>query len=128
LILKAPKTILYNYLQSTKSARGYGLRALETSRVFLAEIEACKKIAKKILKKRGRLLCRVYTGQPLTKKPGETRMGKGKSSRVTNWVCNVKTGGLMFELRGLPRSTALSVLRRLVERLHINTKIIALRK
>lgn len=76
----------------------YEIKATEYLRLPSEQLEACLKISRRILKKKGVLLPRVYTYLPLTKKPSETRMGKGKSSRVSKWVCPVKPGKVIFSL------------------------------
>lgn len=76
----------------------YEIKATEYLRLPSEQLEACLKISRRILKKKGSLLPMVYTYLPLTKKPSETRMGKGKSSRISKWVCSIKPGKVIFSI------------------------------
>jgi len=105
----------------------FGVLALNSLRLPLAQLEACKKIAKRIFKKKGSILPRVYTSLPLTKKPSETRMGKGKSSRVSEWVCPVKPGKIVFELRSNHYDLVRQVFKCICDRLPIKLKLIDLK-
>lgn len=75
----------------------YGLKAMESGRVSLKELEAAQKLIQKRIKKVGKVILMVYPSRPVTSKPGEVRMGKGKGS-VSGWVCPITKGMIIFEL------------------------------
>jgi len=113
---------------SESSVGNFALKALEFGRLSSAELDASKKFIKKMVKKKGTLYVRAYTYLPLTKKPGETRMGKGKSSRVSEWVCPVYAGKILFELSGTTRGLALQVFGKVREKISILTRTVQLIK
>ncbi len=78
----------------------YGLKALEPERVTSRQIEAARKAITRYLKRAGRLWIRIFPDVPVTKKPAEVRMGKGKGS-VEFWACRIKPGRVMFEVDGV---------------------------
>ena len=78
----------------------YGLKALEPERVTSRQIEAARKAITRYLKRAGRLWIRIFPDAPVTKKPAEVRMGKGKGS-VEFWACRIKPGRVMFEVDGV---------------------------
>ena len=78
----------------------YGLKALEPERITSRQIEAARKAITRHLKRAGRLWIRIFPDVPITKKPAEVRMGKGKGS-VEYWACRVKPGRIMFEVDGV---------------------------
>lgn len=118
IVNKAP-----SFCFKTTSNGNFALRSVENGRISASEIEACKKYIKKTIKKKGKLLSRVYTYLPLTKKPGETRMGKGKSSRVSSWVCPVAVGNIIFEISGLSPGSSVQLLKRVQQKISIDTKV-----
>ncbi|MCB4792633.1 MAG: 50S ribosomal protein L16 [Elusimicrobia bacterium] len=99
----------------------YGLRALEPAWITSQQIEATRMSLTKYLKKGGKIWFRIFPDKPVTKKPAETRMGKGKGS-PESWVCVVKPGKIMFELEGLPKDVAKEALRRASHKLPIKTR------
>ncbi len=111
---------------SPTSIGNYALKSLEFGRITAAELEAAKKFIKKMVKKKGKLYIRAYTYLPLTKKPGETRMGKGKSSRVSEWVCPVYAGKILFELGGTSRGLAMQVFSKVREKISLLTRTVKL--
>ena len=114
------------YAFKSTSNGNFAIKSLEDGRITVAEFEACKKYIKKTIKKKGRLLTRAYTYLPLTKKPGETRMGKGKSSRVSDWVCPVYVGKILFEISGLSEQSAIPLLLKVQQKISVETKISSL--
>src|SRR5512141_1907965 len=84
----------------------YGLQALEPGWVTARQIEAARRTIVHALKRRGKVGIRICPDKPYTRKPPETRMGKGKGN-VEYWVAVVKPGRVMFEIGGLPEETAL---------------------
>jgi len=111
---------------SDSSIGNYVLKSLEFGRITSAELEACKKFIKKMVKKKGTLYVRAYTYLPLTKKPGETRMGKGKSSRVSQWVCPVYAGKILFELGNISEGLAMQVFGKVREKISLLTRTVKL--
>ena len=83
----------------------YGLKALQPERVTARQIEAARMAIQRKVKRQGKLFIRVFPDKPLTKKPLETRMGKGKGS-VEAWVANIKPGKVLYEIEGIPEDLA----------------------
>lgn len=108
---------------STMSYGEYGLQALENAWITNIQIEAARvAIARNV--KLGKVFIRCYPDKPITKKPAETRMGKGKGM-VDAWVCVVKRGRVMFEVEGLPESIAKESMRLAASKLPIRTRFIS---
>jgi len=108
---------------STLSYGEYGLQALENAWVTNIQIEASRvAIARNV--KLGKVFIRAYPDKPVTKKPAETRMGKGKGM-VEFWVCVVKKGKILFEVEGLPESIAREAMRLAAFKLPIRTRFIS---
>ncbi|MBS4014902.1 MAG: 50S ribosomal protein L16 [Candidatus Latescibacteria bacterium] len=101
----------------------YGLQSLEPSWITARQIEAARIAIAKFLKKTGKLWLRIFPDKPVTKKPAETRMGKGKGTPEF-WVAVVKPGSVIFELEGLTHSEAMEALRRASSKLPCKTQII----
>ena len=105
---------------STLSYGEYGLQALENAWVTNIQIEAARvAIARNV--KLGKVFIRCYPDKPITKKPAETLMGKGKGM-VDAWVCVVKRGRVLFEVEGLPESIAKESMRLAASKLPIRTR------
>lgn len=83
----------------------FGLQATECGRVTARQIEAARMAIQRKVKRAGKLYIRVFPDKPLSKKPLETRMGKGKGS-VEEWVAVVKPGKVLYEIEGIPRELA----------------------
>src|ERR1700730_13140926 len=81
----------------------FGLEALEPAWITAQQIEAVRVTLSRRLKKVGRLWLRLFPQKPITKKPAETRMGKGKGN-IDAWVAVVKRGRVLFEIDGLPEA------------------------
>ena len=101
----------------------YGLRAMEAGWVTNRQIEAARQTMVRHLKRGGKVWIKVYPDKPLTKKPAEVRMGKGKGS-VELWVAEVKTGRLMYEVTGVEEKVAVEALELAAAKLPIKTKIV----
>jgi large subunit ribosomal protein L16 len=101
----------------------YGLQALEPGWITSRQIEACRRAIVRHLRRRGRVWIRIFPDKPITAKPAETRMGKGKGS-VEYWVAVVKPGHVMFELRGANEEISKEALMRAAYKLPIKTKIV----
>src|SRR6201987_1797645 len=88
----------------------YGLKALEPERVTARQIEAARRAIPRHMKRSGRVWIRVFPDVPVSKKPTEVRMGKGKGTPEL-WVCRIKPGRIMFEIDGIPADIAREALR-----------------
>jgi large subunit ribosomal protein L16 len=114
-----------------KSLRGsevlfgdFGLKALEPGWVTARQIEAARRAIAHELKRRGKFWIRIFPDKPVTHKPAETRMGKGKGN-VELWVAVVRPGRVMFEIGGgIPDDVAKSALRLAQYKLAIRTKVV----
>ena len=103
----------------------FGLQALEPAWVSARQIEAARRAIVRALKRRGKVWIRIFPDKPVTQKPAETRMGKGKGN-VEFWVAVVKPGRVLFEVGGgLDEDVAKEALRLAAYKLPIKTKIIA---
>ncbi len=102
----------------------YGLQALEPGWVSARQIEAARRTIVREMKRRGKVWIRIFPDHPYTRKPPETRMGKGKGS-VEYWVAVVKPGRIMFEIGGLPSDIAKVALQQASYKFSIKTKIVA---
>lgn len=101
----------------------YGLKSLEAERVSARQIEATRRAITRHMKRAGRVWIRIFPDVPVTKKPTEVRMGKGKGS-VEFWACKVKPGRIMFEIDGVTESVAREALRLGAAKLPVKCKII----
>ena len=101
----------------------YGLKATGVAWVTNREIEAARIAMTRKIKRGGKVWINVFPDKPVTKKPAETRMGKGKGSPEA-WVAVVKPGRVMFELSGVPEPLAKEALRLAGNKLSVKTKIV----
>jgi len=101
----------------------YGLKAVEPERVTARQIEAARRAMTRHMKRQGRVWIRIFPDTPITAKPIEVRMGKGKGS-VDRWAAKVKPGRIMFELDGVDESTAREALRLAAMKLPIKTRTV----
>jgi large subunit ribosomal protein L16 len=101
----------------------YGLKAVEPERVTARQIEAARRAMTRHMKRQGRVWIRVFPDVPVTQKPTEVRMGKGKGS-VEYWAAKVKPGRIMFEIDGVPLAVAEEALRLAAMKLPIKTRFI----
>jgi len=101
----------------------YGLKALEPAWISAKQIEASRVAINRILKKGGRLWVRIFPDKPFTKKPAETRMGKGKGE-PEYWVAVVKPGRVLFDLGGVPEVVAQLAFKKAAAKLPIKTKFV----
>ncbi len=101
----------------------YGLKAVEPERVTARQIESARRAMTRHMKRQGRVWIRIFPDVPVTAKPIEVRMGKGKGS-VDRWVCKVKPGRIMFELDGVNEDVAKEALRLAAMKLPVKTRII----
>ena len=101
----------------------YGLKALEPERVTARQIEAARRAMTRHMKRQGRVWIRIFPDLPVTSKPIEVRMGKGKGS-VDFWACKVKPGRVMFEIDGVSEDVAREALRLAAMKLPIKTRTV----
>jgi large subunit ribosomal protein L16 len=101
----------------------FGLKALEPDRVTARQIEAARRALTRHMKRAGRVWIRVYPDVPVSKKPIEVRMGKGKGTPEF-WVCRVKPGRIMFEVDGVSIQIAKEALGLAAAKLSIKTRFI----
>ena len=100
----------------------YGLKAIARGRLTSRQIEAARRAMTRHIKRGGRIWIRIFPDKPVTKKPAETRMGKGKGA-PEYWVAVVKPGRVMFEVGGTGKATAIEALRLASHKLPIRTRI-----
>ena len=101
----------------------YGLKAIEAGWITARQIEASRIVISRIVRKVGKMWIRIFPDKPITAKPAETRMGKGKGS-LEYWVANVKPGRILFEIDGVDREMAEEAFRNAGHKLPIKTKIV----
>ena len=101
----------------------YGLKSLDAERVTARQIEATRRAITRHMKRSGRVWIRIFPDVPVTKKPTEVRMGKGKGS-VEFWAAKVKPGRIMFEIDGVPDDVAREALRLGAAKLPVRTKVV----
>ena len=102
----------------------YGLKAIEADRVSARQIEAARRAMTRHMKRSGRVWIRIFPDVPVSKKPIEVRMGKGKGA-TDRWVAVVKRGRVMFEVAGVPEAAAREAFRKAHHKLPVDTKVIA---
>jgi large subunit ribosomal protein L16 len=102
----------------------YGLQALEAAWVTARQIEACRVTIMRYLKKGGKVWIRIFPDKPVSKKPAEVRMGKGKGNPEF-WVCVVKPGRVLFEIEGVSEASAREVFTLAAHKLPILTQFTA---
>jgi len=131
----APKRVKYRKQQKGRmtgvACRGnvvsfgdYGLQALECGRLTARQIEAARIALTRYVKRTGKVWIRVFPDKPITKKPAETRMGKGKGPSE-GWVAVVNPGRVLYEIKGVPEDKAREALRIASFKLPIGTRFIA---
>src|SRR5881628_2532268 len=108
---------------SSISFGDYGLKVLEPGWVTDKQIEAARIAMTRFVKRGGKVWIRIFPDKPITKKPAETRMGKGKGS-PEGWVAVVKPGRVLFELEGIPRDVADKAMALAAAKMPIRTKFV----
>lgn len=101
----------------------FGIKALEGAWITARQIEAARIAATRFMKREGQLWINIFPVKPITKKPAEVRMGKGKGA-VEYWVAVVKPGRIMFEVGGVPYDVAKEALRLAAQKLPVTTKFV----
>ena len=130
-----PKRTKYRKMQKGrnrgKATRGnvvnegeYGIQALEAGLITANQIEAARIAMTRSIKRGGKVWIKIFPNKPITKKPAETRMGKGKGA-TEYWVAVVKPGRILFEIAGVTEDVAREALRLAAHKLPIKTKFLA---
>ena len=101
----------------------YGIKALQPDRIISNQIEAARVALTRYMKRTGKVWTRIFSNIPVSKKPTEVRMGKGKGTPEF-WVCRVKPGRILFEVDGVTESVAKVALYKASAKLPIKTKFI----
>ncbi len=109
---------------STLAFGDFGLKALEPGWITDRQIEAARVAITRFVKRGGKVWIRIFPDKPVTKKPAETRMGKGKGS-PEGWVAVVKPGRILYEMEGVPPDVAREALRLASHKLSIRTKFVS---
>jgi large subunit ribosomal protein L16 len=102
----------------------FGIQAVECGRLTSRQIEAARIAISRHVKRGGKLWIRVFPDKPITKKPAETRMGKGKGA-PEDWVAVVRPGRILYELEGVERVIAAEAIRLAAHKLPIKTKFVS---
>lgn len=102
----------------------YGLKATSPERVTARQIEAARRVITRHMKRAGRVWIRIFPDVPVSKKPTEVRMGKGKGT-PEYWACRVKPGRIMFEVDGVPQDVAHEALKLAAAKLPVATRIVS---
>jgi large subunit ribosomal protein L16 len=101
----------------------FGLKALEPERVTARQIEAARRAMTRHMKRAGRVWIRIFPDLPVSSKPAEVRIGKGKGS-PDYWACRVKPGRIMFEIDGVPEDVAREAMRLAAAKLPIKCRFV----
>ncbi|MGA7875007.1 MAG: 50S ribosomal protein L16 [Desulfoferrobacter sp.] len=131
----APKRVKYRkqqkgrmrgaaYRGSSVSFGDFGLKAVECGRITSRQIEAARIAITRYVKRGGKVWIRIFPDKPITKKPAETRMGKGKGSPEA-WVAVIKPGRVLYEIKGVPEATAREALRLASHKLPVSTRFVS---
>ena len=108
---------------STISFGSFALKSMEIGRITNRQLESARIAMTRYMKREGKVWIRIFPDKPITKKPQEVRMGKGKGA-LDHWVAVVKPGKIMFELDGVPSAIAVEALRLAAQKLPVLTKTI----
>ena len=104
----------------------YGLQSLETHWVSARQIEAGRIAAQHFLRRQGKIVIRIFPDKPISKKPLETRMGKGKAD-TDYWAARVKPGTVLYELSGVPEDMAKQALARIAHKMPVRCRFVGRR-
>ena len=108
---------------TTLNFGSYGLKALEPDRINARQIEAARRAITRHMKRAGRVWIRIFPDLPISSKPTEVRMGKGKGS-PEYWICRVKPGRIMFEIDGVSPTVAREAFDRAAAKLPVGTRVV----
>ena len=109
---------------TTLNFGAYGLKAVTPERVTARQIEAARRVITRHMKRAGRVWIRIFPDVPVSKKPTEVRMGKGKGT-PEYWACRVKPGRIMFEVDGVPAAVAHEALQLAAAKLPVQTRVVS---
>jgi large subunit ribosomal protein L16 len=109
---------------TTLNFGAYGIKATTPGRVTAREIEAARRAITRHMKRAGKVWIRIFPDVPVSSKPAEVRMGKGKGAPEF-WVARVKPGRMMFEVDGVPRDVAEEAFRLAAAKLRVQTRVVA---
>ena len=112
------------YRGSTVAFGDFGLKAMEPAWITSRQIEACRVALTRKMKRDGKVWIRIFPDKPVSKKPLETRMGKGKGAPEF-WVAVIKPGRVMFEVAGITKELASEALKLCSHKLPIKTKVVS---
>jgi len=101
----------------------YGLRSIESGRISARQIEATRVTITRKIKRRGKLWIKLFPSIPVTSKPVEVRMGKGKGS-VDYFAARIRAGSILYEISGVPKELAVQALKSGAKKLPVNTRIV----
>jgi large subunit ribosomal protein L16 len=101
----------------------FGIKSQETAWIPSKQIEAARVAVTRFMKREGQIWCRIFPDKPITRKPAEVRMGKGKGA-PEYWVAVVKPGTIIFEAEGVSEATAKEAMRLAAQKLSVTTKFI----
>jgi len=104
----------------------FGIKSLDAEFITARQLEAARIAATRYMRREGSIWLRIFPDKPITKKPLEVRMGKGKGN-VEYWVARVKPGRILIELSGIPQKTAEEALRLAAQKLPVRTKFVVAR-
>ena len=104
----------------------YGLQSLDTRWVSARQIEAGRIAAQHFLRRQGKIVIRIFPDKPVSKKPLETRMGKGKAD-TDFWAARVKPGTVLFEISGVPEDVAKQALARIAHKMPVRCRFVGRR-
>ena len=102
----------------------FGLKAMRCGWITDRQIEAARVAMTRFIKRGGKVWIRLFPDKPITKKPAETRMGKGKGA-PEQWVAVIRPGKILFEMEGVPKATALEAFRLAAGKLPLPTKLVS---
>ena len=111
------------YRGSTIAFGSFGLKTLDEGFITSRQIEAARVALTRYMKREGKVWIRIFPDKPITSKPAEVRMGKGKGA-PSHWVAVVKPGRMMFEAEGVPVEVAKEALRLAAQKLPVKTKFV----
>ncbi len=101
----------------------YGMQVLQRGKITGKQIEACRVAINRYFSRKGKVWIRIFPDKPVTKKPAETRMGKGKGS-TDHWVAPVRPGRILFEVGNVSREDAVIALSKATAKLHLRTRFV----
>ncbi|MEX0950911.1 MAG: 50S ribosomal protein L16 [Gammaproteobacteria bacterium] len=102
----------------------YGLKAVARGRITARQIEAARRAVTRYVKRGGRIWIRIFPDKPITKKPIEVRMGKGKGN-VEYWVAQIQPGRMLYEIEGVPEDQAREAFRLAAAKLPVQTTFVS---